>query len=214
MSPGSLTAALALLAACPLLAADTIQAFGHTWHVPIGADWKVERSDGAETLHLLVPRPSRQPRRPTQFALAETRGFSKVTVEAEVRKEPAAARNRHTSLMIVYAYQDEAHFNYAHLSVDTGEQVAVHNGVFHVYGGDRVRISSTKGPPALTGEQWHKVRLEWDGATGRVDVFVDGKPLPSLTAYDLSLTHGKVGLGSFFDMGSFRRVKITGAPAE
>ncbi len=46
------------------------------------------------------------------------------------------------------------------------------------------------------------------------NVFVDGKPLPSLTAYDLRLTRGKVGLGSFFDMGSFRRVKITGAPAE
>ncbi len=205
-----LVAALAV----SLHAAGAIQVFSHQWSVPIGDDWKVESTGGVETLHLLVPRPSRQPRRPTQFALAETEDFSKVTVEVEMKKEPAEARNRRTSLMIVYAYQDEAHFNYAHLSVDTGEQVAVHNGIFHVYGGDRVRISSTKGPPGLTGEHWHQVRLEWDGATGRVDVFVNGTQLPSLSAYDLSLTHGKVGLGSFFDMGSFRRLKITGTPAQ
>ena len=199
--------------AVPLHAADTIQAFGHRWRVPIGDDWKVETAGGIETLHLLVPRPSRQPRRPTQYALAETEDFAKATVQVEMKKEPAEARDRRTSLMIVFAYQDEAHFNYAHLSVDTGEQVAVHNGIFHVYGGDRVRISSTKGPPGLTGEHWHKVKLEWDGGSGRVDVFVNDTQLPSLTAYDLSLTHGKVGLGSFFDMGSFRRVKITGTPA-
>ena len=209
-----LVAAIVVATAIALPAADTIKAFGHTWRVPVGDDWKVETADGIETLHLLVPRPSHEPRRPTQFALAETDDFAEVTVEVEMKKEPAEARNRRTSLMIVYAYQDEAHFNYAHLSVDTGEQVAVHNGIFHVYGGDRVRISSTTGPPGLTGEHWHKVRLKWDGATGRVDVFVNGKPLPSLRAYDLSLTHGKVGLGSFFDMGSFRRVKVTGTPAK
>ena len=191
----------------------TIEAFGYRWQVPNFPDWKVERVDGEEVLKLLVARPSTQPRRPIQFALAETPPFVRVTVEAEVKKEPFEARRRRTSLIIVYAYQDEAHFNYAHLSVDRGTEVEVHNGIFHVFGGDRVRISPLEGPPALTHEGWHRVRLEFDGRAGTVQVYVEGKPLASLRGCDLSLRQGRVGLGSFFDMGEFRRVRIRGEPA-
>lgn len=204
---------LLLLSALTLSGADTIQAFGHRWKVPIGADWNVAAVDGIETLQMLVPRPSTQPRRPTQFALAETPDYRRVVIEAEVRKEPLAQRNRRTSVIIVYAYRDENHFNYAHLSVDSGAQVDVHNGIFHVYGGDRVRISSTDGPAAFTSEDWHRVRLEWDGGSGRVTVAVNGRSLPSLEAIDMSLRRGRVGLGSFFDLGEFRRVTIRGDPA-
>jgi hypothetical protein len=191
-------------------AADTIEVFGLRWKVPIAADWKVARDQGVPTLELLVPRPSTQPRRPTQFALADTPDYLRVRVEAEVKKEPEAARQRRTSLMIVYAWRDPDHFNYAHLSVDTGKQQAVHNGIFHVYGGDRVRISSQDGPATLTSEDWHKVRLVYDGRTGKVEVFVNGVTSPSMQAVDTTLGAGKVGLGSFFDLGQFRRVSITG----
>jgi hypothetical protein len=201
-----------LLAAQAGAAADSISVFSHNWTVPIKDDWKIIKEGGSETLELLVPRPSTKPRRPSQYALAQTEDFIKVTVEAEVKKEPLSARNRGTSLIFVYAWRDENHFNYVHLSVDTGKKQPVHNGVFHVYGGDRVRISSLDGPPALTSEDWHKVKLVYDGTAGRVDVFVDGVALPSLRAVDLSLGAGKVGIGSFFDMGQFKNVKITGEP--
>jgi hypothetical protein len=191
-------------------ATDTIEAFGMRWTVPIAADWRVETMDGAQVLNLLMPRPSTQPRRPTQFAIADTPDYTTVTVEAEMKKEPEAARQRHTSLMIAYAYRDADHFNYAHLSVDSSEQQSVHNGIFHVYGGDRVRISPQEGPGTLLEEKWYKVRLVYDGRKGDVQVFVDGKTSPSLHACDLSLKAGKVGIGSFFDLGSFRNVKITG----
>jgi hypothetical protein len=189
-----------------VLLADTIQMFGLRWTVPIAADWSVD----GPVLNLLVPRPSTQPRRPTQFAIADTPDYITVTLEAEMKKEPAGARNRHTSLMIAYAYRDADHFNYAHLSVDSEEQQAVHNGIFHVYGGDRVRISPQEGPGTLLEEKWYQVRLVYDGHKGDVQVFVDGKTSPSLHAVDLSLKAGKVGIGSFFDLGSFRNVKITG----
>ena len=133
-----------------------------------------------------------------------------VTLEAEVKKEPAALRNRKNSLIFIYAYRDPDHFNYAHLSDDTGAATDVHNGIFHVYGGDRVRISSTVGAATLTEERWYKVRLVYDGRSGSVEVFVNGQTSPSLRAVDMSLGAGKVGLGSFFDTGQFRNVKIDG----
>jgi hypothetical protein len=79
-----------------------------------------------------------------------------------------------------------------------------------MYGGERVRISPRAGPATLPDEQWHKVKLVYDGTTGLVEVYVDGKTSPSMRAVDMSLGAGKFGIGSFFDMGSFRNVKITG----
>ena len=117
-------------------------------------------------------------------------------------------RKRHNSLILVYAWRDAEHFNYVHLSVDAAQAQPVHNGVFHVYGGDRVRISSEEGPATLRDEQWHKVRFRYDAATGRADAWVDGETSPSMRGVDLSLGAGRFGIGSFFDMGSFRNVKI------
>ena len=51
--------------------------------------------------------------------------------------------------IIVYAWKDPLHFDYVHLSTDAAQEQPVHNGVFHVYGGDRVRISTDEGPRSL-----------------------------------------------------------------
>jgi hypothetical protein len=194
-------------------AADTIEAFGLKWKAPIAADWKLETLDGIPTVSLLVPRPSTEPRRPTQFLVAETPDYIRVTLEAEMRQEPAAQRNRHTSLMIAYAWRDADHFNYAHMSVDAAAVANVHNGIFQVDSGDRVRLSSLEGPGSLAHEGWHKVKLTYDGRTGKVQVWVDGKTSPSLTVVNGKFSAGKVGIGSFFDLGQFRNVKITGEAA-
>lgn len=199
--------ALVLLAASLLSGADNLQVFGHQWSVPTGSDWEVQEENGTPVLHLKISRepPASGPRRPLQFAIAETAPFSKVTVEADIRPLKR-------SVMIVYAYQDAGHFNYAHISADI--KAPVHNGIFHVYGGERVRISPRRGPAAFPEiNRWYHVKLVQDGATGAVDVTVDGKAVPDLHAVDLSLTTGKVGIGSFNETGDFKNVKITGVPA-
>jgi hypothetical protein len=190
-------------------AADTIDAFGHKWTVPAANDWKVEQEGGKPVLrlHVVAPR-NPQPRRPVQFALAETAPWQKVTLECDVRRDGG-------SLILVYAYRDPAHFNYVHLSVDTAKKQPVHNGIFHVYGGDRVRISADEGPASLPSDQeWYRVQLDYDGSTGAVKVLVNGKENQSLKAVDMSLGAGKVGIGSFFEKALFRNVKITGTPAK
>jgi len=196
-----------------LPAAETIEAWGWRWRVPMAADWEVEPVAGVATLRLLVPRPSTQPRRPTQFALAETPDYITVTVEAEVKKGPRALRGRRNSLIVVCAWQDAEHFNYAHLSDDNGRQSPQHNGIFHVFGGDRVCISSVEGPDTLTEEKWYPVKLVYNGRSGKVQVWVDGRTSPSQVACDMSLGAGKAGLGSFFDTGEFQHVRIHGETA-
>lgn len=185
--------------------ADTLDVFGHHWTVPSASDWKVEQNGGAQTLALATSRgPLPGPRRPIQFALADTPDFKTATLEADVR--PLGR-----SLLFVFAYRDPAQFDYAHLSVDTARKEPVHNGVFHVYGGERVRISSDEGPAAFAASgRWYHVRLAFDGPSGTVQVYVDGQPVPALHAVDLSLRAGRVGLGSFDETGEFKNVKISG----
>jgi hypothetical protein len=198
-----------LFAAFSLFAADTLHILNFNWSVPDAADWKVERQSGTPVLDLLTGKepPASGPRRPMQFAIAETPSFTQATVEADVK--PLGR-----SIMIVFAYQDAAHFDYAHLSIDTATKQPHHNGIFHVYGGERVRISSIAGPSAFQQNgQWYRVVLHYNGTTGTVDVQVDGTSVPALHAVDLSLASGRVGLGSFDETGEFKNVKISGTPA-
>ncbi|HEY7303401.1 MAG TPA: hypothetical protein VH601_04780 [Bryobacteraceae bacterium] len=186
-----------------LTAAGILDVFGHHWTVPEASDWKIEQENGAQILRLVTHRgPLPGPRRPIQFALADTPPLEKATVEADMR--PLGL-----SLIIVFAYRDAAHFDYAHLSVDTATKEAHHNGVFHVYDGERVRISPVDGPAAFSSRgQWHHVQFVWDGTTGEVQVRVNGQFVPALHAVDLSLRSGRVGLGSFDETGDFKNVKI------
>lgn len=197
-----LMAMAALLTGCAF-AAGTLEVFGRTWSVPVTADWKVAIEDGVPVLRLVEHRgPVPGPRRPIQFALADLSEYGRVTFEADVK--PLGG-----SLLIVFGYRDEGHFDYAHLSVDTGAKQPVHNGIFHVYGGERVRISSERGPAAFTATgRWHHVKLTHDATMGSVDVIVDGQALPALHAVDLSLGPGKIGPGSFDETGEFKNVTI------
>ena len=195
--------ALLTAGAVMLCVADTLKIFGHEWSVPVAADWKVDQEDGAPVLRLVEHRgPLPGPRRPIQFALADAEYSRRVTVEGDVK--PLGA-----SLLIVFAYRDAAHFDYAHLSVDTGTKQPVHNGVFHVYGGERVRISSEQGPAAFSATgRWHHVKLTHDASTGKVSVMVNGEALPALDAVDKSLGAGRVGIGSFDETGVYKNISI------
>lgn len=181
------------------LAADSIDAFGQKWRVPYGSEWTFQ--NGA--LVMLAARPQESnPRYPIQYALLEGEEYESFTLECEVKRDSG-------SLILVYNWQDAAHFNYVHLSVDSSERVIVHNGIFHVYGSDRSRISKAKGPGSLPTTDWTKVRMDYNAKSGRIEVLVNNEPNPSLVAVDVSLTKGKVGLGSFFDTAQFRNFKIT-----
>ncbi len=196
--------AMLLVVASVASSETSLAAFGYQWGVIDAADWNVVRgkSEVLELLHARGPLPGR--RRPVQFALANTAAFSRVTVEADVRPNQR-------SLILVFAYQDPAHFNYAHLSIDTGVKEPAHNGIFHIFGGERVRISSQAGPAAFSATgRWYHVILRHDGATGNVQVSVDGQAVPALHAVDLSLSSGKIGLGSFDETGDFKNVTISG----
>lgn len=150
--------------------------------------------------------PSGPIRRPAALAILRTECFRRVTVEADIRlTAPLDVVRR--DLDFVLGYESPTRFYYVHLS---GISDSVHNGIFLVNNSSRVRIDSGKGKPQLMDSVWHHVRVERDGRSGRISVFVDTSKAPVLEAIDTTIPCGEVGFGSFDDTGEFRRIVITG----
>jgi hypothetical protein len=82
---------------------------------------------------------------------------------------------------------------------------------------DRVRIEdqwdeerSLGAPPAITDADWHRVRVVHCGGSGEIAVYMDGSKTPLMTAVDTTFDSGRVGFGSFDNIGRLRDLKVTG----
>ena len=176
------------------------------------AEWSLDGS-GAWTIaegKLILERagkPTGPIRRPAALAILKMDSLRKVTLKAEVRSTAPQDVIRR-DLNLIFGYESPSRFYYVHLSGITDD---VHHGIFLVADADRRRIDDGKGQPQLKDQNWHSVRLERDGATGRIEIYVDGSEAPVLAASDTTIRAGRVGLGSFDDTGEFRNIEITGS---
>jgi len=157
------------------------------------------------------------PRRPFEYAvLTEGPEFGSVQIDAEVRIDtPVEISNR--DVIVVFGWQSDTQFYYAHLSTDN--TIYPHNGIFRVDNADRVRIEHQwdgmiGAPPAITDQEWHKVRVTHCAETGEIAVYMDGSTLPLMTAVDKTFGFGRVGFGSFDNIGRLRNLTVTGTPVE
>ncbi|PXY35531.1 hypothetical protein BA062_08440 [Prauserella flavalba] len=158
------------------------------------------------------------PRRPFEYAvLTEGGEYGSVRVDAEVRLDtPVAETNR--DVVIVFGYRSDTEFYYAHLSTDNS--IYPHNGIFKVNNADRERIDdqwnatvSRGAAPAITDADWHDVRVTHCAATGEIAVYVDGARHPLMTAVDTTFGSGRVGFGSFDNIGRLRNLEVSGTRA-
>jgi hypothetical protein len=145
-------------------------------------------------------------RRPAALAVLQSAPLVQATVQVEMRSTaPEEVKNR--DLEVIFGYESPQRFYYVHLA---GITDANHNGIFLVADKDRRRIDDGTAAPQLTDRNWHRVRIERDGESGQIEVFVDGTSQPALRATDTSIRAGRVGLGSFDDTGEFRQLSVSG----
>lgn len=146
-------------------------------------------------------------RRPSALAVLKSDPLVRADVQVEMRSTaPEEVKNR--DLEIIFGYESPSRFYYVHLAGITDPN---HNGIFLVDNKDRHRIDDGKAAPQLKDREWHRVRLQRDGTTGRIEIYVDGSKQPVLTATDTTIPSGRVGLGSFDDTGEFRKFSVTGS---
>lgn len=209
---------LLLLLSCGLLSAAQTEWFVNFddsglegWHVPLPKDWEIandggNNDGGNKVLRLREPGPIGAPRRPVKFALFQPGCVSDFQAEVKVRRTGK-------SLLVTFGFQDRAHFYYTHLSVDSGDH-HVHNGIFKVDGGERVRVAGTGSAPALPTDGWHTVRVVRSVESGEISVFIDKDKTPRFQLVDKSFTYGWVGIGSFDETGDFDDFRLRGTPSD
>ncbi|GAB2808956.1 hypothetical protein GCM10027176_12160 [Actinoallomurus bryophytorum] len=160
-----------------------------------------------------VERPG--PRRPFEYAVL-TKGpeYGSERIDADVRIDtPTDVSNR--DVIIVFGYRSDTEFSYVHLSQDNS--IYPHNGIFVVNNADRLRIEdqwdpvrSRGAPPAITDTKWHHVSVVRHADTGEIAVYLDHAKNPLMTAVDRTFTSGRVGFGSFDNIGRVRNFEVTG----
>lgn len=172
---------------------------------------------GEEVILREAGSPQPGPRRPFELATLTTGPqFGDVRIDAEVRLDtPVTISNR--DVIIVFGYQSPTRYYYAHLSQDN--TIYPHNGIFRVDDADRFRIDHQWDPaasrgaePAVTDADWHAVQVRHCPDTGAIEVYVDGASQPLMTATDTTFDHGRVGFGSFDNIGRLRGLVVTGDP--
>jgi hypothetical protein len=173
------------------------------WTLDGSGSWEI----AAGALVLAKPGvPGGPVRRPAALAILKSDLFTTVRLEAEVRSTaPVDLAVRDVNLIV--GYESPSRFYYVHLA---GRTDAVHNGIFVVADADRRRLDAGETPPQLKDQAWHRIRVERDGPSGRIDVYVDDFSRPVLRAVDGTIRAGRVGFGSFDETGEFRSIVVTG----
>ena len=146
--------------------------------------------------------------RPTEYSLVKDLVYTDFTFTCKLRCD-APVELRYRDMVIIFGYQDDTHFYYVHLSNISDD---LHNAIMLVNGNYRRKINKELPEPTLTDLEFHKVRVNWNGAIGQIKVYFDGKPV--MEAQDDTFKGGKVGIGSLDDVGAFDNVHIRGKLAE
>ncbi|MGN9844716.1 hypothetical protein ACTMTI_41970 [Nonomuraea sp. H19] len=186
---------------------------GHNWAPVTPSKWQFP-GDQVILAEAGGARPG--PRRPFEYAVLKTGpAFGTVRIDAKVRLDtPTSVSNR--DVIIVFGYRSDTEFYYVHLSQDN--TIYPHNGIFVVNNADRLRIDDqwngqVGAPPAVTDAEWHRVRVTHCADTGRIAVYMDDATTPLITATDRTFPSGRVGFGSFDNIGRMRDMTVKGTPA-
>ena len=141
--------------------------------------------------------------RPAEYSLVNDFIYTDFTLKCKIRCD-ASLSLRYRDVVIIFGYQDDRHFYYAHFSNISDD---LHNAIMLVNGDYRQRLNERVPEPMLTDLDFHDVRLRRK-ATGDIQVYFDERLV--MAAHDTTFTKGKVGIGSFDDVASFDDVKIRG----
>ena len=196
------------MAASSLLAEQPLQQRDQ-WQLEDPAAWEWQGEGEATTLVLKKPSQYKpKVRRPFNLAWFGGAEWDSFTLTCEARLEVFNKGNN--DVCIAFAGRGESEFYYAHLG-ETAD--GVHLQLHVVNQADRKAITTNRAKtlPWKPGH-WHPIKLVRDASSGSIQVWVEDQLV--LEASDTTFGKGRIGLGSFDDLGAFRNVNMTSAAAE
>lgn len=175
------------------------------WEFTDAKAWEiVEEPDGTRVLGLVRASDYAPPvRSPLNIALVKDRAFE--SFELTVKMKQTGREYGHRDLCLFFGYVDPSHFYYVHLASVADEHA---NSIFLVNGSPRATIAETRTDGTKWTDAYHTVKIVRDAESGRIEVFFDDMTKPVMTATDKTFGAGRVGLGSFDDVGQFDEFRV------
>lgn len=117
----------------------------------------------------------------------------------------------HRDAVMVFGYQDPAHFYYVHF----GKQADDHaNQIFIVNGAARKKISLKSTDGTNWDDKWHNVKIVRRVQDGTIEIFFDDMDKPVMVAKDTTFAWGRIGVGTFDDTSDWDNLKLRGVKVE
>ena len=129
----------------------------------------------------------------------------------EARFKSTEREYGHRDMCIFFGHQDPTHFYYVHL----GKKADPHsNSIFIVNSVPRTSIATQRTKGTNWDDRYHTVRVTRDVEKGTIKVYFDDLEKPVMLANDKTFKAGRIGVGSFDDVGMVDNVRIWGKKQE
>ena len=193
----------------PVLVSETFETGADRWEFSDHKAWKVADGPKGKMLSLFErttpPLPHKGP-----FAVAVLKDVRVGDFVLEADLQSTVKRHPQQDLCLIFGYQDNDHFYYSHLARKTDRH---NNQVFIVNGADRSMISLRTTEGTDWSDEWVHVKVVRKVADGTIEVYWDDMKTPAQTAQSRTFVWGRVGVGSFDDLGNFAHVGLRGVRA-
>lgn len=175
------------------------------WEMTDPKAWEmVEEPGGNHVLALVRPSDYSPPvRSPLNIALVKDRTFA--SFELTVKMKQTGREYGHRDLCLFFGHVDSSHFYYVHLASVADEHA---NSIFLVNGSPRKTIAESRTDGTKWNDAYHTVKVVRDAESGRIAVYFDDMTKPVMTATDKTFGAGRVGVGSFDDVGQFDEFRV------
>jgi hypothetical protein len=209
-----------LMALSPLLAAadelpvvyqEDFEKGADHWQPLDAKQWQIKKTDKGQVFSQHEKKSEYKPphRSPTNVALLKDVKAGDLELTAKVLS--THPDYGHRDAVIVFGYQDPAHFYYVHL----GKQADDHaNQIFIVNDAARTKISLTSTSGTNWDDKWHTVRVVRKPADGTIEIYFDDMTKPVMTAKDKTFAWGQIGVGTFDDTSDWDDIVVRGTAVE
>jgi hypothetical protein len=166
--------------------------------------WKVVPTENGHVYSLYRQSKYEPPVR-SPFNIARIKDLSVSDFVVQARMEQTSREYGHRDMVVVFGYQDPAHFYYVHIATKAD---AAANSIFIVNDRPRVSIAKERTEGTDWGTGFHDVRVVRNASTGSIEVFYDDMDKPIMRAEDKTFLAGGIGFGSFDDTGNIDDVIV------
>lgn len=195
----------------PVVFEENFEKGADRWEPLDAKQWQIKKTAEGQVYSQHVKASEYKPphRSPTNVALLKDFAFGDMELTARVRS--THPDYGHRDAVVVFGYQDPAHFYYVHL----GKQADDHaNQIFIVNNAPRVKISLTSTSGTNWTDNWHTVRVVRKPADGTIEIYFDDMAKPVMTAKDKTFAAGRIGVGTFDDTSDWNDIVVRGTKVE